>query len=97
MNTSQDWVKRALCATPEYADKQDQLWFADPGKQRPAVTRAVRLCYQCPVREECLTDALTAEGNAHKSDRHGVRGGLTPYQRRLLHEELARRAAGAAA
>ena len=39
--------------------------------------QARRICAECPVRPECLGAALTA------SD-HGIRGGLTTFQRRAL-------------
>lgn len=89
--TPRDWTKQALCADPAYADRRDELWFAHITEQKAAVVEAVRICHRCPVRLECLSNALAVEGHAHKMDRHGIRGGLTGYQRRLVHEELVRR------
>jgi ribosomal protein S21 len=40
---------------------------------------------------------MKAEGGAGHSNRHGIRGGLTPSQRHRLYEELRRRAKAAAA
>lgn len=39
-----------------------------------------RICASCPVRELCLVDALDPERRAD----HGMRGGLTPTERRAL-------------
>ncbi len=38
---------------------------------------ARRICAECPVRPECLGEALTVGD-------HGIRGGLTTFQRRAL-------------
>lgn len=50
-----------------------------PSEMDPAkATEAKKVCAVCPVRAECLDDALADE------DRHAVRGGLTPVERRGL-------------
>lgn len=41
-----------------------------------------RVCRGCPVRAECLADALAKEEPAR---RFGVVGGTTPGERRVLH------------
>lgn len=84
----------ALCTDPAYADRLDELWFAHTVEQKAAVVEAIRICYQCPIRLACLRDALTIEGGANKESRHGIRGGLTGYQRRLVYEELVKRKTG---
>ncbi len=65
-----DWRDLALCA-----EVDPELFFPDKGESsRPAK----RVCASCPVRAECLQDAL---------DRHeqfGVWGGLTERERRVL-------------
>lgn len=38
-------------------------------------TKALRLCAKCPVRIECLTEALDTDTE------YGMRGGMTPRQR----------------
>ena len=62
------WQGRAECA------KYDpQLWDTDepdPG--------TLAVCGRCPVKGECLQDALV------RCESHGVRGGLTPRQREAI-------------
>lgn len=65
-----DWQQRAACA-----GKDTNLWFST----NP--TRAQEICGGCPVRPECLYDALRAEPSYA---RFGVRGGLTRTERRAL-------------
>ncbi|WP_193241507.1 WhiB family transcriptional regulator [Streptomyces phaeolivaceus] len=81
-----DWTVQALCADSSYEDIRDDLWFA-PASRKDAVDEARFICHQCPVRDACLTDALTLEGAAHRSERHGIRGGLTGSQRRRRYEK----------
>lgn len=64
-----DWVVAALCAN----EPPDAL-FAKGAEQR----KIRSMCYSCPVRLECLTDALNT-----KQD-FGVWGGLTERERRAM-------------
>ncbi|MDO4606266.1 MAG: WhiB family transcriptional regulator [Bowdeniella nasicola] len=65
----QTWAAQALCA----GDEPDALFV------RGAAQREVRVrCFSCPVRMECLIDAL--ESNVS----YGVWGGLTERERRAL-------------
>lgn len=52
------------------------LWFSKNA------ARAVKTCGRCPVRPECLYDALQYETPG--APRHGVRGGLTGRERNRL-------------
>ncbi len=63
------WVSRAKCA----GDPPDAL-FVKGAEQR----RIRQRCLGCPVRLECLVDALECEAN------HGVWGGLTERERRAM-------------
>ena len=76
----QQWREEALCAQ------------TDPDVFFPAVganaSTARRVCTACPVRTDCLADALNSRDIAF-----GVRGGLTPAQRRALLNVQTRRAA----
>lgn len=48
-------------------------------------TKLTRLtCGGCPVRPECLSSALEAEGQVGASRRFCIRGGLTPSERAAL-------------
>ncbi|MET8768248.1 MULTISPECIES: WhiB family transcriptional regulator [unclassified Streptomyces] len=63
------WTARAACRT---ADPDDL--FVDGAAQN----RAKAICTGCPVRIECLAQALD-----HRID-HGVWGGMTERERRAL-------------
>jgi WhiB family redox-sensing transcriptional regulator len=43
---------------------------------------AVEVCRRCPVRRQCLADAVATEGPGHRGERYGVVAGLTAEQRR---------------
>jgi len=70
-----DWRDRAACRglpqewfiTPGDAD--DEPWDPDP--------RALAFCLACPVRPECLADAV-------RNGDVGTRGGTSAHQRRQL-------------
>lgn len=65
----ESWAAQALCAGQE----PDAL-FVQGAAQRQVRTR----CFSCPVRLECLADALQSEAN------YGVWGGLTERERRAM-------------
>ncbi|MFE7273013.1 WhiB family transcriptional regulator [Streptomyces sp. NPDC057623] len=67
-----DWRLRAACR-----GQDTNLWFIDSGHYRTALA----VCGGCPVRAECLHDALATEPSWH---RYGLWGGLTPRQRAQL-------------
>lgn len=70
--TREDWRDDAACS-----GYNPELWFPRGGKFDNS-SRVVQVCQHCPVRAECLDDAL-------KNDiRYGVWGGLTARQRRKL-------------
>ncbi len=64
-----DWATRAVCAGSD----PDTL-FVTGAAQR----EAARLCQACPVRLECLADALDNQME------YGVWGGMTERQRRAV-------------
>ena len=65
----EDWAPAALCRE---ADPDDQF---GPGPQQ---RRTKRLCVGCPVRTECLAEALDNQ------IQWGVWGGTTERERRVL-------------
>jgi len=67
--TATDWAERAACRT---SDPEDL--FVSGAAQH----RAKRICASCPVRMECLTEALD------NGLEFGVWGGLTERERRSL-------------
>ncbi len=82
-----NWHAQAACG-----DEPDAMF---PGTSAAKIHKAKALCGTCPVRQQCLEDAMEAEGNTGKCRRYGIRGGLTPTGRRRLYEELQRRAKAA--
>lgn len=76
------WQRRALCAG------MTERFFPDR-MRRDQVRTAKNLCLQCPVRTECLEMALGFD-----TDRHGIFGGLTPRERRLIRESRSQDQAG---
>ncbi|MGQ0479997.1 MAG: WhiB family transcriptional regulator [Pseudonocardia sp.] len=69
--TDTHWREEALCAQTD-----PEIFFPEVG-ENPKAARQV--CAACPVRTACLTDALRRRDIAF-----GVRGGLTPTERRAL-------------
>ena len=63
------WLPRAACAPADV----DPAWFHPAPWESPS--RAREVCGRCPVRAECLADALETR------ERFGIRGGLTPEER----------------
>ena len=65
-----DWRMHAACAGWPidlfYGDESDVVM----------TSQAQRLCERCPVRADCLNDAMT------HNDPYGIWGGMTPEQRR---------------
>lgn len=68
--TLPDWMTEGLCAQVD----PDEFF---PTKGDPCST-AKKVCAACPVREACLTFALDND------ERHGVWGGKSVRERRLL-------------
>lgn len=90
-----DWMRTGKCAQP---GADPEVWFGgfdDNGSKSDTVTddthklnakRARRLCAGCPVTATCAEYAI-----AHDL-RHGVWGGMTPYQRTRVAERRMRAA-----
>lgn len=70
-----NWLKNALCATPENVEDHFGIWFQEEGESpdQTALNVAVArdMCMDCPVRWHCLKAALETQTI------HGFRGGLT--------------------
>ena len=75
------WLKQAACF-----GREDEMF---PDNNEAGIAKAKAICKPCPVRRECLADALRTGDNEH-----GIRGGLKPCERRAV---LAAERAGAAA
>jgi WhiB family redox-sensing transcriptional regulator len=64
-----EWLPLAACAPADV----DPALFHPESWESPS--RAREVCGRCPVRRECLADALETK------ERFGIRGGLTPEER----------------
>lgn len=73
-----DWREDALCRG------MDVNYFFPHRGDFPGIKAAKRFCQQCPVRAECLADAMRVEADLSATGRHGIRGGLTSGQRARL-------------
>lgn len=81
-----DWRIRAACAgLPGDEFFPTGSWGA-ANDVPAAYAAAARICRRCPVRVECLDAAIAEEGPASAGNRYGMRGGLTPGQRRSVYE-----------
>ena len=81
MKTDHQWQQSAACAQVD-----PELWF--PTGPEDAL-EARRICHtSCPVREACLEAAMAEEhpDNPRRFRREGIRGGLTPPERKRLQE-----------
>lgn len=77
---SSGWWRQAACQ-----HHQDLDWFPGRGVSSEA-QRAI--CARCPVRTDCLEEALSV---SHEAD-HGIWGGLTTDERRDLRARRNREA-----
>ena len=69
------WRPDGLCGRPEH-DPAD--WFPDKG----GGAKARKVCAVCPVRRECLLEAI------YEGEEHGIWGGAGEHTRRLLRGTL---------
>lgn len=82
-----DWMAAAACK-----DKPLDWWFPEFGDAGPGrgnrvggqYQRARDICDRCPVRAECLDEAMRMERGVSHNFRHGMVGGLTPREREAL-------------
>jgi hypothetical protein len=67
------WHDDAACR-----DAAPALFFPEVGG---TATKAKAICAGCPVREQCLDDAI------ERNEEHGVWGGMTPEERRTFRRD----------
>ena len=67
---------RAACRGLHSTDEEHDVMFPRSEQVGQDLRRAKRVCLRCPVREDCLTQAVAAREGA------GVWGGLSPTERR---------------
>lgn len=78
----EDWRSKALC----FGAPTD-WWFPSDRVGNP-YKQAEKICMKCPVREECLLEALIEEEGLGRQSRLGMRGGLRPHQRARLARKI---------
>lgn len=69
------WIAFALCA-----EVDTDLFYPEKGG---STLYPKRVCAACPVRAQCLDDAL------ERDEPHGIWGGLSPAERRRLKRRQA--------
>jgi hypothetical protein len=72
------WLDRAACK--EATNKEVEYFFHGNRTQKAMIKQ---FCNNCPVREECLQDALKEPARI----RYGARGGLTESQLQRYDEK----------
>jgi len=68
-----DWSKRAACASAD-----PDLFFPEPDTPEEQIEAAKQICASCPVRRECLEDAI------RRGESEAICGGLTGKERRTV-------------
>lgn len=71
-----DWRELAACI-----GLGDEFFPSEPSKAATAYAVTRIICDACPVKADCLADALAHERGVSSSGRAGMWGGLTPEQR----------------
>lgn len=74
-----DWIEQSSCRAYEITATDDP-WHAEGSSraERAKQRIALDICARCPVKDQCLTDALGDELQ------YGIRGGLTAPERTRL-------------
>ena len=70
-----NWASKGLCNVLQL----DRELFFPEGRRSPAAKKARTYCNVCPVREDCLAEALA------NPDTAGIWGGLDEVERGVLH------------
>lgn len=73
-----EWRAYAACV-----GRDDEMF---PDSNAADIEHARQICAPCPVRNECLADAMATEGAATARNRYGIRAGLTGGQRWARYE-----------
>jgi WhiB family redox-sensing transcriptional regulator len=68
------WLESANCTSTD-----PEIFFSEESN---TVKSARKICEECPVKTECLNDAI------EKDDQFGIRGGLTARERKNLRRRL---------
>ena len=80
-----DWRTQAACLGHD-----PETFFPHP-TDHDGEDAAIAICSGCPVKADCLADAMKSENSRPTSRRHGIWGGKTPQHRYAMHRKEARR------
>lgn len=80
-----DWRTQAACLGHD-----PEIFFPHPS-DHDGEDAAIAICSGCPVKADCLADAMKSENSRPTSRRHGIWGGKTPQQRCAMYKKEARR------
>lgn len=83
-----DWRTRAACLGHD-----PETFFPLPA-DRDGEDAAIAICWGCPVKDDCLADAMESETYRLTSGRHGIWGGKTPQQRYAMYRSQTRKSKG---
>lgn len=72
------WQDRAACRD----DPHPECWFPARPADYHNAQRALHICFSCPVRAECLENALCHERETKQPI--GISGGSTPNERQKM-------------
>lgn len=75
-----NWEDRADCK-----DRDPRMW---DGEDEYLTGKAKQICHRCPVRSDCLVDAMVNELNDPEYKRHTIRGAHTPLERSDYNQEF---------
>lgn len=74
-----------LYAEAPCVEMDPDAFYQRDGERREAFIayseRARNACFECPVRQKCLDEAMKEEGALPEVMRYGLRGGLYPWER----------------
>ena len=76
-----DWRARAACLGHD-----PETFFPQPA-DREGETEAIAICSGCPVKADCLADAMQAEKGLSVSNRWGIWGGFSAHERARMDRE----------
>lgn len=68
-----------------------EMFYTDgaPGQcHQREYNMAKQICFGCPVKEDCLAEAMQLERNSSRSDRAGIWGGLGPRERHNMWKKI---------
>lgn len=72
MTADRSWMDQALCR-----ETMPDAFFPEEKEDQALNTKAQKLCWSCPVRQQCLDYAI------ENCEMYGIWGGMSAHQRNL--------------